>query len=296
MPFQYSQPLTLQEATSLLAEYDGEAKVIAGGTDLLNLIRTKVIRPRYVVDIGLIPGLDHVKYHGDGTLCVGALTTLRDLETSNDIKQRHPVIAQAAGQIGSVAIRNVGTIGGNLCHASPAADTAPSLMALGATVKIVGPASERTAGVEDFFTGPGRTVLQRGEILAEVRVPPMPADSKGVYLKHASRGAADLAIVGVAVSVIWDRGCCRNIRIALGAVAPTPIRARKAESVLEGKEINDGLIEQAAEAAAGESRPITDVRASADYRSEMVKVFTKRAIRKLIPQKTAAGDEMPALL
>lgn len=296
MRFQYLQPLTLQEATSLLAEKDGEAKVIAGGTDLINLIRTKAIRPRYVIDIGRLPGLDRVRYDGDGALFIGALATLRTLETSIDVKQRHPVIAQAAGQIGSVAIRNVGTIGGNLCHASPAADTAPSLIALGATVKIVGPDGERTVALEEFFTAPGRTVLQRGEILAEICVQPMPPRSKGVYLKHASRGAADLAIVGVAVVATTNLGRCQGVKIALGAVASTPMRARKAERVLDGKEINDALVEQAAEAAAAESHPITDVRASADYRKEMVKVFTQRAIRKLIPQKTAAGDEMPALL
>jgi len=296
MRFQYIQPLTLQETAALLAEYDGEAKVIAGGTDLINLIRTKTIRPHYVVDIGRIPGLDHVGYDGDGALAIGALATIRDLETSNDVKQRHPVIAQAAGQLGSVAIRNVGTIGGNLCHASPAADTAPALIALGAKVRIIGPAGERTVALEEFFTGPGRTVLQRGEILAEVHVPPMPRDTKSVYLKHTSRGAADLAIVGVAVSVTWDRGCCRNVRIALGAVAPMPIRARNAERVLEGNEINDALIEQAAEAAAAESRPITDVRASADYRREMVKVFTQWAIGRVVGQKEGAGNETSAVL
>lgn len=291
MRFEYLQPLTLPEATSLLAEKDGEAKVIAGGTDLINLIRTNAIRPRYVVDIGRIPGLDHVRYDADGALFIGALTTLRALETSISVKQRHPVIAQAAGQIGSVAIRNVGTIGGNLCHASPAADTTPSLIALGAKVKIVGPAGERTVALEDFFAAPGQSVLHRGEVLAEVLVPPMPPDSKGAYLKHASRGAADLAIVGVAIVATRDGGCCRSVKIALGAVAPTPMRARNAEKVLDGKEINDSLIEQAAEAAAAESRPITDVRASADYRKEMVKVFTQQAIRRTIGKRDEAGNE-----
>jgi carbon-monoxide dehydrogenase medium subunit len=295
MRFQFLEPQTIEEAVSLLAKYDGEAKVIAGGTDLINLIRTKTIRPRYVVDIGHIPGLDHVKYDADGALSIGALATLRALETSNDVKQRHPVIAQAAGQLGSVAIRNVGTIGGNICHASPAADTAPSLIALGAEVRIVGPSGERTVALEEFFTGPGRTVLQRGEILAEVCVPPMRSLSTAVYLKHASRGAADLAIVGVAVIATLDGGYCRNVQIALGAVAPMPMRARNAERVLEGKEINDALIEQAARAAAAESRPITDVRGSANYRREMVKVFTQWAIRRVIGKEQGAGDETTAV-
>ena len=296
MRFQYLEPQTIEEAVSLLAKYGGEAKVIAGGTDLINLIRMKTIRPNYVVDIGRISGLDHVRYDDDGALSIGALTTLRTLETSNDVKHCHPVIAQAAGQLGSVAIRNVGTVGGNLCHASPAADTAPSLIALGTEVRIVGPAGERTVALEDFFTGPGRTVLQRGEILAEICVPPMPPDTKGVYLKHASRGAADLAIVGVAVIATLDGGCCRNVKIVLGAVAPMPIRARNAERVLEGKEINDAVIEQAARAAAAESRPITDVRASADYRREMVKVFTQWAIRRAIGKEQGASDEATTVM
>ncbi len=294
MRFQYLQPLTLQEATSLLAEYNGEAKVIAGGTDLINLIRTKAIRPRYVVDIGRIPGLEHLQYDRDGALSIGALATLRALETSNDIKQRHPIIAQAAAQLGSVAIRNVGTIGGNLCHASPAADTVPSLIALGATVKIIGSAGERTVAVEDYFVAPGRTVLRRGEILAEVCVPPMPPESKGVYLKHASRGAADLAIVGVAVVASMDSGRCRSVKIALGAVAPTPMRAKQAEQLLHGKRINDALIEQTAQTAAAESHPITDLRASADYRREMVKVFTRLAIKKVTRKEQGAANETPA--
>jgi len=296
MRFQFLQPLTIQEATALFAEYDGEAKVIAGGTDLINLIRTKAIRPPYVVDIGRIPGLDHVRYDANGALIIGALAIIRNLETSNDVKQRHPVIAQAAGQLGSVAIRNVGTIGGNLCHASPAADTAPALIALGAKAKIIGPAGERTVVLEDFFTGPGQTVLQRGEILAELYVPPMSPDSKGVYLKHASRGAADLAIVGVAAVATMDRGICRNAKIALGAVGPTPMRARNAETLLEGKETSDALIGQAAEAAAAESRPITDVRASADYRREMVQVFTRWAIRRVTGKEQEVGSEATAVL
>ncbi|MGE5303772.1 MAG: FAD binding domain-containing protein, partial [Alphaproteobacteria bacterium] len=277
------------------AEYDGEARVIAGGTDLINLIRAKAIRPQYVVDIGRIPGLGHLRYDADGALVIGALATIRDLETSSDIRKLHPVIAQAAGQLGSVAIRNVGTVGGNLCHASPAADTAPALIALGAEVRIVGPASDRTVALEDFFAGPGRTVLQSGEILTEIRVPSMRPHSKGVYLKHASRGAADLAIVGVAAIATTDDGFSRSVRIALGAVAPTPIRARNAEAALEGEQTNDAVIEQAAQAAAAESHPITDVRASAGYRTEMVKVFTRWAITTVIGNRDKPGKGTSAV-
>ena len=283
MGFDYLEPQTIQEAVSLLTKYDGKAKVIAGGTDLMNLIRTKMIRAEYVVDIEHVPGLDYVRYDDKGALTIGALTTIRALELSAELKEHHPVISQAAGQLGSMAIRNMGTIRGNLCHASPAADTAPSLIGLGATVKIVGPAGKRTVALEDFFTGPGQTVLQRGEMAVEIQVPSMPRHTQGVYLKHSIRGTADLAIVGVAVIATLDGERCQNVKIVLGAVAPTPMRARNAEEVLEGKEIDDALIENAAQAAADESRPITDVRASADYRKEMVKVFTRWAIKGACP-------------
>lgn len=287
MRFDYLEPRTIQAAVSLLSEYDGEAKVIAGGTDLINLIRTKTIRPRYVVDIGHIPGLDYVRYDDNGALSIGALTTIRAVEMSAEVKQHHPVISQAAGQMGSMAIRNVGTIGGNLCHASPAADTAPPLIGLGARAKIVGPAGERTVALEDFFTGPGQTVLRRGEMMAEIQVPSMPPHTQGVYLKHAIRGSADLAIVGVAVIAALDGARCGKVKIVLGAVAPTPMRARKAEEELEGKEIDEPLIDHAARAASDQSRPITDVRASADYRREMVQVFTRAAIRGAVAQQAA---------
>jgi carbon-monoxide dehydrogenase medium subunit len=178
-----------------------------------------------------------------------------------------------------MAIRNVGTIGGNLCHASPSAETAPSLIGLGARVKVVGSHGERTVELEKFFTGPGQTVLQRGELMVEIQVPPMPSDTKGVYLKHSTRGTVNPAIVGVAVIVAMDGERCKEIKLVLGAVAPTPIRAKKAEEMLRGEEINETLIEKAAQAASDESRPITDVRASADYRKEMVKVFTRYALK-----------------
>jgi carbon-monoxide dehydrogenase medium subunit len=282
MRFDYLEPHTIEEAVSTLTKYDGKAKIIAGGTDLMNLIRTRMIRPEYVVDIGRVSGLDNVEYDDKGELLIGALTTIRALEISAEVKKHHPVISQAAGQLGSMAIRNVGTIGGNLCNAAPCAETAPSLIALGARVKIAGPAGERTVTLEDFFTGPGQTVLQRGEIVLKICVPSMSPHTRGVYLKHSIRGTEDLAIVGVAAVATVDGKRCRNVKIVLGAVAATPMRARNAEKVLEGKEMDDALVESAAQAASNESQPITDVRASADYRKEMVKVFTRRAVNEAV--------------
>ncbi len=282
MRFKYLEPQTIDEAVSLLFTYQDRAKVIAGGTDLLNQIRLKRTKPEYVVDICYLPDLEYIKYDAAGQLSIGALTTIRSLELSKELKGRHPVPAQAASLLGSMAIRNVGTLGGNLCHASPSAETAPALIALGAGVKVVGPAGERTVELEKFFTGPGQTALQRGELLLEIQVPPLPPGTKGVYLKHSSRGTVNPALVGVAAIVAMDGKRCREIKLALGAVASTPMRAKKAEEILRGEEIDDALVEKAAQAASDESRPITDVRASADYRKEMVKVFTRYAFRNAI--------------
>ena len=279
MRFNYLEPRTIEEAVSLLIKYQGMAKVIAGGTDLLNQIRLKMIKPEYIVDIGYIPGLDYVKYDAEGRLSIGALATIRSLEMSAELQRHHPVVSQAASLIGSMAIRNVGTIGGTLCHASPSSETAPSLIGLGASVKLMGPDGERAVALEKFFTGPGQTVLQKGELMVEIQVPPMPPNAKGVYLKHSLRGTVNPAIVGVAVVGAMDGKRYREIKLVLGAVAPTPIRAKTAEEILRGKEIDDALVEKAAQAASDESSPITDVRASADYRKEMVKVFTRYALR-----------------
>jgi carbon-monoxide dehydrogenase medium subunit len=280
MRFNYLEPRTIKEAVSLLVQYQGMAKVIAGGTDLLNQIRLKMIKPDYVVDISYIPGLDYIEYNTQGWLSIGALATIRSLEMSAEIREHHPVISQAASLMGSMAIRNVGTIGGNLCHASPSAETAPSLIGLGASVKLVGTDGERTVALENFFRGPGQTALQTGELMVEIRVPPMPSNTKGIYLKHTTRGNVNPAIVGVAAIVAMGGKRCIDIKLVLGAVAPTPIRVKKAEEILKGEVIDDALIAKAARAASAESSPISDVRASAEYRKDMVKVFTRHALKK----------------
>ena len=282
MRFNYLEPATVEEAVSLLSKYDGKARAIAGGTDLLVQIRNKAIKPEYVVDIGYISGLDYINYDEKQGLRIGALTTIRAIEKSGKLRQVYPVISQAAGLLGSVAIRNMATIGGNLCNAAPSADTAPALIGLSARARIIGPGGERLVSLEDFFTGPGETVLKAGEMLLEIQVPVPPPDTKGMYLKHG-RSAVDLATVGVAVIMALESGgVCRDVKIVLGAVAPTPMRAKKAEEVLRGKKVEPALIEEAARVASGEAQPITDVRASAEYRREMVKVFTRRAIGQIM--------------
>jgi carbon-monoxide dehydrogenase medium subunit len=288
-PFQYLEPSSTKEAISLLVKHKDEPKVIAGGTDLVVQMRNRVVKPQYIVNIGFIPGLDYVSYEKKNGLRIGTLTTIRALEKSSEIRQKHPVIAKAASQLGSVAIRNVATLGGNLCNAAPSADMAPALLALSAKAKIVGPTGKKVVLLEDFFTGPGRTILRTGELLIEVQVPLSPPRTGGVYLKHTIRRAMDLAIVGVAaVITLATDGVCRDAKIALGAVAPTPIRARHAEAVIINKVIDEVLIRKCAGAAAEEVRPISDVRASAEYRREMVKVLTRYAIKEALD--LARGD------
>ena len=284
MKFSYFEVKSIEEAVSLLSEYGEKARIIAGGTDLLVQVRGKTKKPEYVIDIGGIDGLDYIKYDKKQGLAIGVLTLISALEKSPEIREKFPVISQAAGQLGSVAIRNMGTIGGNLCNAAPSAEMAPPLIGLSANVKLVGPDGERVVPLEDFFTGPGTTVLRKGEMLVEVQVPVSADNTRGTYLKHGLRGTIDLAIVGVAAVATFevDSKICKDIRIALGAVAPTPMRARGAEEILRNKRIDEELIDKSAEAAAAEARPITDVRASAEYRREMVKVFTRRAIKELL--------------
>ena len=180
----------------------------------------------------------------------------------------------------SSQVRNLGTVGGNLCNAAPSADTAPALIAMGAKLKLVSPGSERTIPVEQFFTGPSQTVLGRGEILIEIQIPDSSLCTSGVYIKHTIRQAMDLAIVGVAVAITMRDGICQEALIALGAVAPTPIRAVGAEGMLLGKSKDDSVFRAVAREAARECQPITDIRSSAEYRREMVEVLTRRALEQ----------------
>jgi len=280
--FEYLSPQTVQEACALLSQHGDKARILAGGTDLLNVMKEKIIKPEYIVGLKGINDLDYIEADGDGVR-IGALTTLTALGKSAVIREKFPCLADVPGKMATVQIRNMGTLGGNLCNAAPSADTAPILICLGARAKIVGPNGDRKVALEDFFTGPGETVLGDGEILTEIQVPNQPANTAGAYLKM-SRVAVDLAIVGVAAVITMDGDLCSDIKIALGAVAPTPIRAKKAEELLKGKKIDEGLIEEAGKIAAGEASPIDDIRGSAFYRTEIVNVFTKRAIRQALEQ------------
>jgi carbon-monoxide dehydrogenase medium subunit len=287
MGFDYIPPKSIEEAVSMLSRYYGKAKVIAGGTDLLIQIRNKVTNPEYVLDITGIPELENISYDENEGLRIGTLTTIRTLETSTEIHQRYPVISQAASQLGSVAIRNVATVGGNLCNALPSAEMAQALLALSGRAKITGPSGERVVPLEDFFTGVGTTVLKPEELLVEIQVPPPLANTRARYHKHSTRGSIDLAIVNVAVVVTLEPGgkVCKDIRIALGAVAPTPMRARKAEEAMRGEQIKEALINRTAQLASDEAHPRPgSIRGSVEYKKEMVKVFTRRLIKEAVAE------------
>ena len=278
--FEYFEPTSLDEAVALLARYDGAASLLAGGTDLLVEIKEQLRRPDYVVNIKKIPGIDGFSFDERNGLRIGALITARTIETSPWVLENYPGIAQAVRELGSIQIRNRATLAGNLCRASPSADTLPPLMADRARVTLYGPRGSRTVELETFFTGPGKTVMRPDELMTEITLPPPPPRTGKAYIKHGRRKAMELATVGVAVSVTLQENRFKEVDIVLGAVAPTPIRAFKAEATLRGQKLSEDLIEKAANAAMGESRPISNVRASADYRREMVAVLTRRALRQ----------------
>ena len=280
--FEYFEPRTLDEAADLLARYEGQASLLAGGTDLLVEIKEQLRRPEYVINIKRIPGLGRLAYEEAAGLTIGALVTVRAVETCSVVGEKYAGLAQAAKDLGSIQVRNRATIVCNLCRASPSADTAPPLIADGAAINLYGPAGERTVPLEDYFTGPGMTVLGKGEIATGLVVPAPVHRTGKVYLKHGRRKAMELATVGVAVSLTLADGICEQARVVLGAVAPTPIRARAAEALLQGRVIDEMTVAAAAQSAMQAARPISDVRSSAEYRREMVRTLTARALREAL--------------
>jgi carbon-monoxide dehydrogenase medium subunit len=256
---------------------------MAGGTDILPKLKRREIKaPEYIIALKGIPDLDYVKYDEVDGLSLGALVTIHAVETSPIVQERFGVLFQAAESMASAQVRNRGTLAGNLCNAVPSADTAPALLTLEASLKLTSQKGERIVNVQDFFAGPNETVLTEEEILQEIHVPNLPPHSRGRYLKLTPRRSMDLAIVGVAAVVVAEDGICNDIRIALGAVAPTPIRARRAEDIIRGQKLSDEVIERAAQIAAEECHPISDHRASAEYRCDMVEVLTRQAIQQAV--------------
>lgn len=280
--FEYLTPKTVEEACSLLSRYKGEARIIAGGTDLMVMIKSRDVMPAYVITLEGIPDLNYIRHSSEG-LKIGAMATMADVVGLPIVQEKFSVLADAVREMGSPQIRNTATVAGNLCRAAPSADTAAPLLALGAKVKIASSSGERVVGLEDFFLGPGETILHSDEMLTEIQVSnPLPS-TLGAYVRAAAREAVAIAQVGVAIVITLDANKTNiaDARIVLGAVAPTPIRATQAEDILKGEAINDELIEKAAQAAAAAAKPISDIRGSAEYRMEMVKVLVNQALMQI---------------
>ncbi len=285
--FEYFTPKTVAEAVGLLKTHGSEAKALAGGHSLIPLMKLRLAAPRYLVDLNGISGMAYIK-EADGTLRIGALTRHADLEASDLLRTRYPLLADTARVIADPLVRNMGTIGGSIAHADPAGDWGAAMLAARATVVATGPRGERTVAIDDFLVDTFTTVLEPNEILTEIRVPRPPARSGGAYLK-LERKVGDFAIVAVGAFVVLDtRGMCESAGIGLCNVAPTSLRARRAEETLRGQKPDDAAIARAAQAAAAESNPVTDLRGPAEYKRDVVRVLTARALR-LAVQRAKGG-------
>lgn len=285
--FDYCAPKGLEEALDVFAEYGERARALAGGTDLILFMEKGRLKPDLVVEIPFCPPFVGVEAT-DNHIRIGSRTTMRELETSPLIREKTPILAEAASKVGSLQIRNLATIGGNICTASPAGDTLPALLVLDASVKIVSKKGERIIPLREFFLGPGETILQPDELLTEVIVPIPPYRSGWSFYKLSVRRYMDIAIVNAAALVqVNEDGFITDAKIALGSVAPTPIRAHEAEERLKGNTINDILLDEVGKLAQEASSPITDQRGTAEYRRIMVYRLTKRVVRVAYEQAVA---------
>jgi probable selenate reductase FAD-binding subunit len=276
--FDYVAPASLSEALKLLRDYQERARVLAGGTDLVVRLKKHLAVADVIVDLNGISELSCIESVGDH-LHIGGLTRLTQIKESPVVKERASALTQAISVMASPPIRNRGTIGGNLCNSSPAADTAPPLLALDASVKLQSADGERIVSLSQFFVGPEENVLRADEILTEVIIPLQEGNT--AFLKLGRRKAFTLSVVSVAAYARTNDGRFDEVRVALGAVAPTPMRGLKVEEALRGGDVSEKAIEKSAELVKEEVRPITDVRASAEYRREISHVLTKRVLEKV---------------
>lgn len=278
--FSYLRPENLAEAAAARLDNGPGAHFLAGGTDLLVRNRLKTTDLGCAIDLGGIPGLSGISLK-DGQIFIGSMTRVAEIEKSDLVKSYIPVLAEAAGLLGSPQVRNLATIGGNLCNGSPSADLTPPLLVLGATLSIFSSRGEKTLGLEEFFLGPSRTILLPDEILTGIAIPLPPEGVRLAFLKHSLKRSMDIALVNVAAMVSLSGNTCTDSKIILGAVAPTPMRARGAEAAIMGTVLDEEHIIKAAEAAAGECSPISDLRCSAEYRRELVRVLVGRTLQSL---------------
>jgi carbon-monoxide dehydrogenase medium subunit len=273
----YEAPETLEAAVALLAAASGEARVLAGGTDLLVQLRAGMIEPELVVDIKRLPEVLEIRAE-DGGFRIGAAVTGAELDEHPEVGKMWPGVVEAVELIGSTQIQGRATMVGNMCNASPAADSVPAMIAAGARVRIVGPGGERELPVEDMCIAPGRTALAKGEIVASVFLPARPPRTGDAYLRFIPRTEMDIAVVGAGVRLTLDEvGTCSAARVALGAVAPRPLLVAEAAEALVGTKVDGGALERLAAAASAACRPIDDKRGTTEYRTRVAGVLARRA-------------------
>ena len=284
-PFEYHRPDSLAEVVALLANYGADGKILAGGHSLIPLMKLRLAAPKHLIDVGRIAGLDTIREEG-GKIAIGALATHHQLESSDLVKSACPLLSETAGEIGDVQVRNKGTIGGSLAHSDPAADWTATILALDAEIKAVSRTGERSIAAKDFFLDLLTTALKEDEILTEIRVPSLPANSGEAYLK-VHHPASGFAVVGVAVRVSMDgNGTCRDLAVGITGVAVTPFRARKVEAALKGRRLDSGKVREAAQGAVDGVELESDLYASDDYRAHLARVYTRRAIERAAARAT----------
>jgi carbon-monoxide dehydrogenase medium subunit len=276
--FDLQLPGSADDCLKLLAERGRETKLLAGGTDLLPQLKNHLLKPARVIDLSGVARLKTLDSAGGRGLRVGAAVTARELERDPFVTRHYAALAESGALVGSVQVRNLATLGGNLCNAAPSADMAPPLLALDAEAVIAGPKGERRVPMTSFFVGVRQTVVGPDELLVELLVPDPGPHSGGTYVRHTPRRELDIAVVGVAAQLTLANGVCSKARIALAAVAPTPVRATAAERSLEGQPVTPERIARAADLALEVAKPISDQRGSADFRRHLVKVLTRRTL------------------
>ncbi|MBE0634366.1 xanthine dehydrogenase family protein subunit M [Candidatus Bathyarchaeota archaeon] len=279
LDFEYHAPETVQEAAKILKKHGSDSVALAGGTDIIVKMKDGSRRPKHIVNLKKIPGLSGIKETSTGVE-IGALTKIREIEKSTLIKEKYPILHEAARVIGSVQIRNLATVGGNICNASPCADSAVGLLSLDAAVHIVGLEGERDVPLRSFFLGPGKTVLASGEILTSVKVPKTASGAKSVF-NRVARVSMDLATISLAAVVKMKNGVVEDCRLAWGTVAPTAMRTRDVEEYLKGKELTDEVIDEAAELASKSIKPREKGRSNGPYKRRVAKGFIIETLSKL---------------
>jgi carbon-monoxide dehydrogenase medium subunit len=296
IPFEYRTPKSLKEVHATLKEFGSDAKLIAGGTSLVIMMRQRLVRPNCLVSLRSVRGLNSIEI-SDGGIRVGGLATHREVESSSLVRRRLPLLAETYHHVATIRVRNMATVGGGLAHADPNQDPPPTLIALGATLKATSADGSRVIPLDDFFTDYYETVLKPDEIVTEVFIPKMAPNSAGAYLKFLPRTADDYATVSAAAVLTMDknRKIISDVRIALGSVGVTPIRATAAENVLRGQPVKAEAFAEAGEKAKEAVDPVSDFRGSAAYKKEMAGVFARRALEKAWATVRQQARAKPAL-